>query len=147
MFGNVYNVFVVVIKMEDCVFCRIVAGEIPCYKVWEDDKFVAFLDINPYCRGHVVVIPKGHFRWVWDVDDYGEYMDAVRKVVFILRKAFGTDYIQEAVVGEEVDHCHVHLFPRIEGDLLPAVLHEPMKEKVGNEEMKRILVRIKESVE
>lgn len=132
--------------MSECIFCKIVRGDISCYKVWEDDKFVAFLDVNPFCRGHVIVIPKKHFRWVWDVEDYAGYMEAVREVVGFLRNAFETDYVQEAVIGEEVEHCHVHLFPRVEGDGLPAVLHEPVGEKIGEDEMGEILEKIRKGV-
>ncbi len=149
--GRVYKIWFVLFGMEECIFCRIVRGEIPYYKVWstrddskgsDNDGFVAFLDINPWCRGHVVVIPKGHSRWVWDVEDYSGYMDAVGEVVEILRKAFGTDYVQSAVVGEDVGHCHVHLFPRTNGDGLPAVLHAPMSGKVDMEE---VLEKIKDA--
>lgn len=65
--------------MEDCVFCKIAEKEISCFEVYEDEKFLAFLDINPRNPGHTLVIPKEHFRWVWDVPYLGEYFEVVGK--------------------------------------------------------------------
>ncbi len=100
----------------DCVFCKIVSGEIPSYKVYEDKDFYAFLDINPRNRGHVQVIPKQHYRWVWDVSNIGEYFEVVQKLANAMKKAFGTDYVVSLILGEEVPHAHVWLVPRFEGD-------------------------------
>jgi histidine triad (HIT) family protein len=102
--------------MEDCVFCRIAAGEIPSYKIYEDDGYFAFLDITPRNKGHALVIPKKHMRWVWDSDDIGGYFRVVQKIALAQKKAFGTDFIVSAVIGEEVPHAHVWLVPRFEGD-------------------------------
>ena len=100
----------------DCIFCKIVTGEIPSYKVYEDENFYAFLDINPRNRGHTQVIPKQHYRWVWDVPNIGEYFEVVQKLANAMKKAFGTDYVVSLILGEEVDHAHVWLVPRFEGD-------------------------------
>ena len=97
--------------MENCIFCKIVAGEIPSYKVYEDDNFLAFLDINPQSPGHVQVIPKRHHRWVWDVPNAGEYFEVVRKVAKAQQKAFDTEWILEKIVGEDVEHAHIWVFP------------------------------------
>lgn len=97
--------------MEDCVFCKIVAGEIPSYKVWEDKNFLAFLDIHPLSPGHTLVIPKKHFRWVWDVEDYCEYFEKVREVAMLLKNKLGADWVQMNVMGNDVSHAHVHLIP------------------------------------
>ena len=131
--------------VEDCIFCRIAKGEIPCDKIWEDENFFAILDINPYVRGHVIVVPRLHARRVWDSDDdeYVRYMLAVKKVVGFLRRALNTECVQEFIVGAEVAHAHVHLLPRIEGDGLPEVLHEPMRVKPSEKEMKEIFEKIK----
>ena len=64
-------------KMENCIFCKIVSGEIPSYKVYEDNEFMAFLDVRPLNLGHTLVIPKKHYRWVWDVPNIGEYYEVV----------------------------------------------------------------------
>ena len=123
--------------MEDCVFCKIVKGELPCHKIWEDEKHLAFLDINPYAKGHIVIIPKKHSRWVWDAEDkeYSEYMLAVKTVAGILRRAFDTESVQEIIAGFGVAHTHVHLLPRVENDGLGEIPHTPLNPQLSNEEM------------
>lgn len=100
----------------DCIFCKIVKGEIPSYKAYEDKNFFAFLDINPQAPGHVQVIPKEHHRWVWDVPKVGEYFEIVRKIAKAQQKAFGTDMIRSQVYGEEVPHAHIWVWPEVKGD-------------------------------
>ncbi len=100
--------------MDNCIFCKIVKGEIPSYKVYEDDKFLAFLDIHPQSPGHTQVIPKDHVRWVWDVTNVGEYFEVVRKIAKAQQKAFDTEWILEKVVGDEVPHAHIWVFPNSE---------------------------------
>ncbi len=104
--------------MENCIFCKIVKGEIPSYKVYEDDNFLAFLDIHPQSPGHVQVIPKSHTRWVWDTPNAGEYFEVVKKIALAQRKAFNTDWIISRIVGDEVHHAHIWVFPNmtVEGD-------------------------------
>lgn len=102
--------------MENCIFCKIVAGEIPCHKVYEDDSFLAFLDIRPRNLGHALVIPKEHYRWVWDVPNIGAYYEVVGKIANAQKKAFGTDYVVSLVMGQEVPHAHVWLVPRFPND-------------------------------
>ncbi|MCI0542670.1 HIT domain-containing protein [bacterium] len=98
-------------KRENCIFCKIAAGEIPAEKVYEDENFVAFLDIHPQAPGHVQVIPKKHFRFVWDVPNIGEYFTVVQKVALAIQKSFGTEAVWSKVMGDEVGHAHVWLFP------------------------------------
>ncbi len=100
--------------MDNCIFCKIVRGEVPCYKVYEDDKFLAFLDINPQSPGHTQVIPKEHYRWVWDTPNTGEYFEVAKKVALAQQKAFSTDFILSKVVGDEVPHAHIWVFPNKE---------------------------------
>lgn len=102
--------------MDDCVFCKIVKGEIPSYKVYEDADFFAFLDIRPLNVGHTLVIPKKHERWVWDVENIGTYFEAARKIVLAQKKAFNTDYVVSVIYGEEVPHAHIWLVPRLDND-------------------------------
>lgn len=97
--------------MENCIFCKIVAGEIPCYKVYEDENYLAFLDINPQSPGHTQVIPKKHIRWVWDSENAGEYFEIAKKIALAERKAFGTDFILSKIIGDEVPHAHIWVFP------------------------------------
>ena len=106
--------------MDNCLFCKIVAGKIPAHKVYEDDHFLAFLDINPQTVGHVQVVPKNHFRWVWDLPTFAEategptigaYFEVVGKIAKAQKKAFQTDFVMSKVVGEEVPHAHIWVFP------------------------------------
>lgn len=97
--------------MENCIFCKIAKGEVPCYKVYEDEKFLAFLDINPQSPGHCQIIPKEHYRWVWDVPNVGEYFEIAKKVAVAQQKAFGTDWILSKIVGDEVGHAHIWIYP------------------------------------
>lgn len=104
--------------MNDCIFCKIAAGAIPSHKVYEDADFLAFLDINPRSPGHTLVIPKQHYRWVWDVPNAGAYFEAARKVALAQKKAFNTDFVMAKIVGEEVHHAHIWVYPneKIGGD-------------------------------
>lgn len=97
--------------MENCIFCKIVAGEIPSTKVYEDETFLAFLDIHPQSPGHTLVIPKAHQRWVWDVLPIGPYFEVVQKIAKAMQQAFGTEEVHMRVVGEEVFHAHVWIYP------------------------------------
>lgn len=104
--------------MTDCVFCKIVAKQIPAKIVYEDADFLAFLDINPQSPGHTQVIPKKHYRWVWDVPNVGAYFEVARKIAVAQRKAFDTDFILGRIVGDEVPHAHIWVFPNnsVKGD-------------------------------
>ncbi|MCC6448213.1 MAG: HIT domain-containing protein [Chitinophagaceae bacterium] len=103
---------------KNCIFCKIVKGEIPSYKVYEDENFLAFLSINPMSPGHTLVIPKKHYRWVWDTPNVGEYFEVVKKIALAQKKAFDTDFVLSKIVGEEVHHAHIWVFPdsNISGD-------------------------------
>lgn len=103
---------------KNCIFCKIVAGEIPSHKVYEDGEFLAFLDINPQSPGHTQVIPKKHYRWVWDLPaqaglpgGVGQYFEVAQKIARAQQKAFGTDFILSRIVGDEVPHAHIWVFP------------------------------------
>ncbi|HET8689926.1 MAG TPA: HIT family protein [Candidatus Saccharimonadales bacterium] len=96
---------------EKTVFAMIVDGEIPCHKIYEDDKTLAFLDINPVAPGHTLVIPKTPAKFLWDLDD-GDYQAValtVKKVAQRLKQVLGTAYVGEMVVGTDVPHAHVHV--------------------------------------
>ena len=97
----------------DCLFCKIVAGTIPCHKVWEDDHHLAFLDINPIREGHTLVIPKAHAPYLFDLDDasYQSLLSALKQVAKRLKEVSQVPRIGVAVEGFAVDHVHVHLVP------------------------------------
>ena len=100
----------------DCAFCKIISGEFPSYKIYEDDNFIAFLDIRPLNLGHTLVVPKKHYRWVWDVENIGEYYSVVGKIANAIKKALETDFVASLVFGEEIPHAHVWLVPRLKND-------------------------------
>ncbi len=105
-------------NVENCVFCKIVRGEIPSTKVFENDNFLAFLSIEPQSPGHTLIIPKKHYRWVWEVPNVGDYFEIARKIAVAQQKAFSTDFILSKIVGEEVPHAHILVFPnnKVSGD-------------------------------
>lgn len=107
----------------NCIFCKIVADEIPAHIVYQDESFLAFLDINPRAPGHVQVIPREHHRWVWDLPagrqvspNIGAYFEIAQKIALAQRQAFNVDMIRSQVFGDEVPHAHVWLWPNIEND-------------------------------
>ncbi len=102
--------------MENCIFCKIVKKEIGSEIVYEDDNFLAFLDINPRGPGHTQVIPKKHYRWVWDTENIGQYFEVVHKIAKAMQKAFGEELIRSQIFGDEVAHAHVWLWPNIPND-------------------------------
>jgi len=102
------------------IFSRIVSGEIPCHKVAETDRFLAFLDVMPVVEGHVLVIPKNEVDYIFDLDSdtYKSFWDFAREVAVGLRQAVPCRRIGIAVIGLEVPHAHIHLVPMNEvGDI------------------------------
>ena len=97
--------------MENCVFCKIIKKQIPADIVYEDKEFLAFLDVNPRAPGHIQVIPRKHYRWVWDVPNIGQYFEVVRKIALAQKKAFKTDLVRSQIYGDEVHHAHVWIWP------------------------------------
>lgn len=95
------------------IFSRIVAGEIPCHKIAEDDEFFAFLDINPVAMGHTLVIPKKEVDYIFDIDDpmLGRMMAFAKRVARALETAIECKRVGLAVMGLEVPHAHIHLIP------------------------------------
>lgn len=95
------------------IFSRIVAGEIPCYKVAEDENFFAFLDINPVAKGHTLVIPKKEVDYIFDLDDetYAGLTRFAKRVAQAIEKAIPCKRVGVAVMGLEVPHTHIHLVP------------------------------------
>ena len=95
------------------IFSRIVAGEIPCHKIAEDDEFFAFLDINPVAVGHTLVIPKKEVDYIFDIDDpmLGRMMAFAKRVARALETAIECKRVGLAVMGLEVPHAHIHLIP------------------------------------
>jgi len=104
---------------KECVFCKIVAGEVPSFKIYEDNNFVAFLDIFPVCKGHTLIIPKKHFRWVWDLPDdlYAQFWLVAKKIALFLQEKHKSDFIVSFVEGIDIPHAHIHLQPQVFGKI------------------------------
>lgn len=99
--------------MNDSIFTKIIKGEIPCHKIYEDEKTFVFLDIHPKTPGHCLVVPKKQVEFVWDLEDedYHAVMATVKKVARRIREVIGKPYVGELVIGEEVPHAHIHVYP------------------------------------
>ncbi len=99
--------------MQDSIFTKIIKGELPSYKIYEDDNTYAFLDINPIMPGHTLVIPKKQVQFIWDLeqDDYQSLMKSVKKIGTHMRNVLPQKHIGIKVVGLDVPHTHVHLVP------------------------------------
>src|SRR3989339_473799 len=121
---------------DNCIFCKIVNKEIPCYQVYEDTNFLAFLDIRPLNPGHLLLIPKKHYRWVWDIPE--EYSSILNKLANQLKKVLGTDYVQSLVIGDEVHHAHIHLIPRFPNDGHGVLVNPANTKNISKEEMVKI---------
>ena len=124
------------------IFSRIVAGEIPCYKIAENERYFAFLDISPLTPGHTLVIPKREVDYLFDLDDMeiAEINVFAKKVAIAIRKAIPCKRIGSAVIGLEVPHAHIHLIPiQKERDML----FSNAKLKLPQEEMEKIAADIR----
>jgi len=138
-------------KMNDCIFCKIVNGEIPCAEVYSDDKILAFLDIAPISRGHTLVIPKKHYENLWEVPvDLGneliKVMQKVGRAVMKVTGAGGLNVVMNnyPAAGQVIPHAHWHLIPRFEGDGLFKIVQGKYD---SNDEMMNLAKDIKNNVE
>ncbi len=126
--------------MANCVFCKIVAGEIPCYKVYEDEHNLAFLDIQPQAQGHTVVIPKKHGETVFDLEKpiiksvMAAVQESMKKIQHRLSPdGFNVGWNHLAAGGQVVPHLHLHVIPRYKDDgggSLHSVINNPGRIKV-----------------
>jgi len=128
------------------IFSRIIAGEIPCYKIAEDAEFFAFLDINPVMRGHTLVVPKQETDYFFDLDGalLGRMMVFARRVARAIDKAIECKRVGVAVLGLEVPHAHIHLIPIVkESDMF---FSNP-KLRLKSKEFEAIAASIREQIE
>ena len=126
------------------IFTKIVNGEIPCYKIAEDEKYLAFLDVNPNAKGHTLCIPKQEINKIFDIDDelYLGLMQFSKRVAMALEKTVSCKRVGMAVIGLEVPHAHVHLIPLNEMD----EMRFQNKVTLTKEEFEALAVKIKDNL-
>lgn len=130
---------------DDCLFCKIVAGEIPSFKVYEDGAALAFLDIHPVNAGHTLVIPKNHSQNIFDIapGDWAAVAETVRRVAIALERGLGAAGVNLMMnnrehAGQVIDHPHVHIIPRYPGDGLKHWPQRQYKEGEAGETLEKI---------
>ncbi len=135
----------------DCIFCKIINGDIPSSKVYEDDKFYVFMDIYPIVRGHTLVIPKHHCRNILDTPEEigADFYPLLTKISNAVKKAYNADGIMvmqfnEPAAGQEVYHSHVHILPRYEHDNKNIGI--PQRLKVNIDDINEDCIKIKNSL-
>lgn len=124
------------------IFSRIIAGEIPCYKIAEDERFFAFLDINPLSKGHTLVIPKIEVDYIFNLDDktIADLMLFAKKIAIAIEQGIPCKRVGVAVIGLEVPHAHIHLIPiNQESDMN----FKNPKLKLSAEEMNEIVAKVR----
>lgn len=122
--------------MEDCIFCKIVKGDIPSYTIYENDNIKVFMDIGPISKGHSLIIPKKHYTNLMDMEP--ELLREIDEVIKELYPKFkeklgaeGLTRMQNNELGQEVKHYHMHLIPRYKNDKLEPEVNEEAKESVA----------------
>lgn len=127
------------------IFSKIITGEIPCYKIAEDENYFAFLDINPLKKGHTLVVPKVEVDYLFDLDDQtlGDMMIFAKKVAHAIDKAIECKRVGVVVLGMEVPHAHIHLIPL--NKEIDASFTQP-KLKLSEEEFETIAEKIRKAM-
>ena len=124
--------------MDDCLFCKIVSGKLPSYKVYEDKQYLGFLDINPLTKGNSLLIPKTHYRWVTDLPDFGDYLNKAKIIAQATKKVLHTESTSFLTLGYEIPHAHIRIIPRYPNDNLKKDLNINTFIKLSSEEMQKI---------
>ncbi|MBI2043896.1 HIT family protein [Candidatus Pacearchaeota archaeon] len=127
--------------MKDCIFCKIINGEIPAEKIFEDKRYLAFLDINPINPGHTILIPKKHTDYLFDLNDkeYSELIIKAKEIAQILKDRLMPKRVGLAVEGFAVPHVHIHLVPLNKGN----ELNPERAKSMSAEDLKKIAKKIK----
>ena len=99
--------------MEESIFSKIIRGDMPSHKIYEDERTYAFLDIHPQTEGHVLVVSKTQVEFLWDLneEDYRAICETTKKIALRLREVLGVSYVGEKVIGVDIPHVHVQLIP------------------------------------
>ena len=131
--------------MEDCIFCKIANNDIACHKIFENESFLAFLDNRPFVEGHTLIIPKEHYRWVYDVPNFDKMWDFTHKVTNLIKETLNPDYITYLTMGNEVPHAHIHLIPRCFGDKLTGIFSEEYRMSPSVDDFNLTVSKIKKN--
>lgn len=150
--------------MSDCIFCKIAKGEFDSAKIWEDNEFLAILDINPNTKGMALVIPKNHFDsnvFSMPEDIYGKFMDASRKVAKLIEKSLKVFRVAMVMEGMGVNHAHIKLYPmhgldeeftemwakdKVFFETYPGYITTQLGERADMEELKKLAEEIAKNV-
>jgi histidine triad (HIT) family protein len=132
---------------EDCVFCKIVNKEIPAHVVYEDEDFIAILDHRPLTKGNSLIIPKKHYRWVYDVPNFGNYFEVAKKVGLAAQKLYDAEWISFITLGWEVPHAHIRVIPRYKNDPHSTLVDINKFDHFSKEEMEKIAEEIKTNID
>ena len=132
--------------VDKCIFCAIVAKKIPSMTVYEDDKFLTFLDIRPLNEGHVLVVSKQHYRWTYDVPEFGNYWEVAKKIAFAQMNSLNAKFVQFLTAGMGVHHAHIHVVPRYDDDGHGEYLDSSKVKQISEPRYKEILQSLKLSL-
>jgi len=128
--------------MTDCIFCKIISGDIPSFKVYEDEQFLGFLDLGQIVDGHTLLVPKNHYRWIWDVPNIDELYKAANKIVSKMRSVTGSQSVTSLTIGEMVEHAHMHLLPTESPGVLDKIIEKwdwgLNQRKISNEQLRKL---------
>lgn len=105
--------------MEKCIFCQIISGNAQAFIVYEDEKTLAFLDKRPQSRGHIQLIPKVHYRWIYDLPDVGSFFKVAQKLIRGIIPVLGASHVTLASYGREVEHAHLWIVPQYDQEVKP----------------------------
>ncbi len=100
----------------DCIFCQIANQAAPCHQIYQDELFIAFLNIRPLAKGHTLLIPKIHYRWIYDLPNIGKYFEIAQLIAFSQLNKLKCQFVTFLTVGRQVPHAHLHLIPRYPND-------------------------------
>lgn len=134
--------------MEEDVFCKIISGKVPSRKIYEDERFMAFLDIAPLNPGHALVIPKKHYRWVWDLpeNEYRDLWSVAKKVALGAEKGLGAGFVVSLVLGTDVPHAHIQIIPRFENDGHGGLINWKARRRYSDEKMDEYAEKIRQGI-
>jgi len=131
---------------QKCIFCAIVGNQIPAFKAYEDDNFIAFLDIRPLNKGHTLVVPKKHYRWTYEVEAFGPYWEIAKKIALAQIASLEAKYVQFVTAGMGVHHAHIHAIPRYENDGHGEYIDPSAAKQMSEQELRETAEKIKNAI-